>query len=223
MLVVFVRGAAGDRADRLHRHEGIRQDDQVQEGPARAGHRRGPHLRPRAARPRRAGAQAPVPHARQVRARRSPPRSRRSSATASASTSPSTRARSPRSAAINIVGNKAFSENELLEPVHAAARRAGSPGTPRTTSTRTQKLQADLETLRSFYLNRGYLDFNIESTQVSITPDKQDIYITINITEGEKYTVSDVKLAGEHAACRESELREADHSSSRARRSRARS
>ncbi len=60
-----------------------------------------------------------------------------------------------------------------------------------------QKLQADLESIRSFYQNQGYLEFNVESTQVSITPDKEDIYITVNVSEGERYTVSDVRLAGE--------------------------
>ncbi len=59
------------------------------------------------------------------------------------------------------------------------------------------KLQADLETLRSFYLNQGYLEFSIDSTQVSISPDKRDIFITINLTEGQRYRVSEVKLAGD--------------------------
>jgi outer membrane protein insertion porin family len=69
------------------------------------------------------------------------------------------------------------------------------------------KLQGDLEALRTFYLNQGYLEFTIDSTQVSITPDKRDIFITVNITEGKKFTVADVKLAGELIAP-EAELRQ---------------
>jgi len=97
---------------------------------------------------------------------------------------------------INLVGARSFPEKELLEQF--ALR---TPGwltwyTKQDQYSR-QKLSADLETLRSYYLNRGYLDFSVDSTQVSITPDRQDIYITINVTEGEKYTVSDVQLAGQ--------------------------
>jgi outer membrane protein insertion porin family len=97
---------------------------------------------------------------------------------------------------INIVGASAFSEKDLLDEFVLR-----TPGwitwyTKHDQYSR-QKLAGDLESLRSFYQNRGYLDFNIDSTQVSITPDKKDIYITVNITEGEKYTVSDVKLAGQ--------------------------
>lgn len=97
---------------------------------------------------------------------------------------------------IRIIGAKAFPEKELLEQFVLR-----TPGLMTWFSKHDQysrqKLQADLESLRSFYMNRGYLDFNIDSTQVSITPDKRDVYITVSITEGEKFTVSDVRLAGE--------------------------
>ncbi len=97
---------------------------------------------------------------------------------------------------INIIGNKAFREKDLLQQFVLQ-----TPGWlswyTKNDQYSKQKLSGDLETLRSYYLNNGYLEFNIDSTQVSITPDKKDIYITINITEGEKYTVSDVRLGGE--------------------------
>jgi outer membrane protein insertion porin family len=98
--------------------------------------------------------------------------------------------------AINIVGNQAFSESELLDLMQLQTPGWLSWYTKNDQYSR-QKLSADLETIRSYYLNRGYLDFNIDSTQVSITPDKRDIYIVINVTEGDKYTVADVKLGGE--------------------------
>lgn len=97
---------------------------------------------------------------------------------------------------INIIGNKAFKEKELL-----SAFVLRTPGLltwfTKEDQYSKQKLGADLESLRSFYLNRGFLEFSIESTQVSITPDMRDIYITVNIVEGPKYTVSEAKLAGE--------------------------
>ena len=97
---------------------------------------------------------------------------------------------------INIVGNQAFSEAVLLDQFVLR-----TPGWltwyTKNDQYSRQKLQGDLENLRSYYLNRGYLDFNIDSTQVSITPDRSDIYITVNVTEGEKYTVSRVDLGGE--------------------------
>jgi len=99
-------------------------------------------------------------------------------------------------ARINIVGESAYSESDLLSLMTLT--------TPGWTTWYTkndqyskQKLSADLETLKSFYQNRGYLEFNVDSTQVSITPDKEDIYITINITEGPRYTVSDIRLGGD--------------------------
>lgn len=100
---------------------------------------------------------------------------------------------------ISIVGNTVFDDEKLLEEFQLS--------TPTLLSFYTgvdqyskQKLSADLETLRSYYLDRGYINFNIDSTQVSITPDKQDIYITINITEGEQFKVKEVRLAGDLVA-----------------------
>ncbi|HEX8874705.1 MAG TPA: outer membrane protein assembly factor BamA [Nitrosospira sp.] len=97
---------------------------------------------------------------------------------------------------INIIGNKSFKEKELL-----GAFALRTPGLltwfTKDDQYSKQKLGADLESLRSYYLNRGFLEFSIESTQVSITADMRDIYITINIVEGPKYSVSEVKLAGE--------------------------
>ncbi|WP_018410640.1 outer membrane protein assembly factor BamA [Methyloversatilis thermotolerans] len=97
---------------------------------------------------------------------------------------------------INIVGAKSFKEKDLLKLITLTTPNWLSWYTKNDQYSK-QKLSADVETLRSWYLDRGYLEFNVDSTQVSITPDKQDIYITISITEGEKYTVSGIKLSGE--------------------------
>jgi outer membrane protein insertion porin family len=103
---------------------------------------------------------------------------------------------------IRIVGAQAFAERELLDLFVLRTPNWLSWYTKNDQYSR-QKLAADIETLRSFYQNRGYLDFNVDSTQVSITPDRRDVYITINITEGEKYTVAGVELAGQMFAPRE--------------------
>ncbi len=97
---------------------------------------------------------------------------------------------------INFVGNEQFKDSELRGLLVLRKPDLLSWFTKNDQYSK-QKLGADLETLRSYYLDRGYLEFNIESTQVSITPDMRDIYITINITEGAQYKVSDVKVAGE--------------------------
>jgi outer membrane protein insertion porin family len=105
---------------------------------------------------------------------------------------------------INIIGAKDFSERELLRNMKLT-----TPGWftwfTKDDQYSKQQLTADLEALRSFYLNRGYLEFNIDSTQVSITPDREKIYITIAITEGPVYRLGEIKLAGD-LIVKESEL-----------------
>jgi outer membrane protein insertion porin family len=97
---------------------------------------------------------------------------------------------------IKFVGNHVFSDSELLKQI-----KLSTPGWftwySKSDQYSKQKLSGDIETLKSYYLDRGYLEMQIESTQVEITSDKKDIYLTVNITEGEKYTVSGIKLEGE--------------------------
>lgn len=99
-------------------------------------------------------------------------------------------------AQINIIGNQAFSDSELRELM--------ALNTPTWFSWYTkadqyskQKLSGDIESIRSFYQNRGYIEMQVESTQISISPNKKEVFITVNIVEGDKYTVSDIKLDGE--------------------------
>jgi outer membrane protein insertion porin family len=97
---------------------------------------------------------------------------------------------------ITIIGNKAFSDKQLQEQLTLNNGGWFSWYTKADQYSKA-KLSGDIESLKSFYLNRGYIEMQVESTQVSITPDKKDIYITINLREGEKYTVAGVKLEGE--------------------------
>ena len=96
---------------------------------------------------------------------------------------------------INIVGNEAFEDDDLLD--------AFTLSTPNWLSWyrsddrySREELSGDLEKLRSYYLDRGYANFEIDSTQVAISPDKSDMFVTINVDEGDVYRISDVKIAG---------------------------
>lgn len=97
---------------------------------------------------------------------------------------------------LNIVGNETFEEKDLREEFESDAKTGLFFWRPRNNYTR-EKLSGDLERLRAYYLDRGYVDFAIESTQVSISPDRTGIYITANVREGEVFTVTDVQLTGD--------------------------
>ena len=97
---------------------------------------------------------------------------------------------------VDIVGNEAFDDEELLDifqlkKTHFTSFFKGDDKYSR------ERLSGDLESLRSYYMDRGYVNFNIESTQVSVTPDKSEVYIAVNVSEGEIFKVNEVKLSGD--------------------------
>ncbi len=103
---------------------------------------------------------------------------------------------------INLVGNKVFDEKTLLDEMSLTTSGFMTWYTDSDQYSRP-KLQGDLESLRSYYLNRGYIEFTIDSTQVSISPEKEQIFITVNMTEGRQYTVKSISLAGDLVVPRE--------------------
>ena len=96
---------------------------------------------------------------------------------------------------INIVGNTVYKDKELKKGFESG-KQAWWQFWGDGDKYSKQRLSADLETLRSKYLDTGYLNFNVDSTQVSIAPDKKDIYVTINVNEGDQYILREIKLAG---------------------------
>ncbi|WP_322060222.1 outer membrane protein assembly factor BamA [Paraburkholderia sp. J63] len=105
---------------------------------------------------------------------------------------------------INFIGNKTYSTGTLLSEMQLSTPNWFSWYTKNDLYSK-EKLTGDLENVRSYYLNHGYLEFNIDSTQVSISPDKKDMYLTIGIHEGEPYKISGIHLAG-NLLDREAEL-----------------
>ena len=97
---------------------------------------------------------------------------------------------------INIVGNHAFSSDDIRSDFESSTSNWTSWYSKDDQYSR-EKLSGDLEKLNSYYLDRGHVDFSIDSTQVTISPDKRSMYLTANVTEGEVYKVSEIKLAGE--------------------------
>lgn len=95
---------------------------------------------------------------------------------------------------INLIGNQAFRDDELLDEFKLETTDSGWFPSDKYSSV---KLSGDLESLKSYYLDQGYVKFNVESKQVTITPDKSDINISINLTEGDQYRINKINLTGE--------------------------
>jgi outer membrane protein insertion porin family len=96
---------------------------------------------------------------------------------------------------INLVGNHAFTQDDVRSDFESDTSNWTSWYSKDDQYSR-EKLSGDLEKLNSFYLDRGYVDFSVDSTEVSISPDKRDMYLTANVTEGQVYTISEIKLSG---------------------------
>lgn len=99
---------------------------------------------------------------------------------------------------INIVGNKVFSDQELIDlfELHTSGMFSWISGNDKYSK---EKMKGDLEKIESYYLDRGYLSFKVDSSQISLSPDKAQIFITINVTEGDIYRIKSVDLAGDPA------------------------
>src|SRR5690606_30978298 len=96
---------------------------------------------------------------------------------------------------INLVGNDSFKQSDILETFELTTPRWHNWRKPATSYSR-EMLQGAVEKLRSYYQDRGYADFQIESAQVTISPEKDDMFITISVDEGDIYRISDAKIAG---------------------------
>jgi outer membrane protein insertion porin family len=105
---------------------------------------------------------------------------------------------------VNFIGNEAFSDGTLSDEMHLSTANWSSWYT-RNDLYSEDKLTDDLENIRSYYLDRGYLEFNIESTQVQVSPDKRNMFLTVTLHEGKPYTISGIKLGG-NLLDREAEL-----------------
>ena len=97
---------------------------------------------------------------------------------------------------INIVGNETFEEDELLD-LFELGTKPWYMFLSRKDRYSREQFSGDLERLESFYLDNGFVEFSIDSTPISITPDREEVYITINVSEGDQFTISNVDLAGD--------------------------
>ena len=105
---------------------------------------------------------------------------------------------------VRIIGNRAFPESVLLKELESGTRgRFSLPMFSKRDQYAREKLAGDLDALNAFYRNRGYLNFEVVSTQVSLTPDKEGVYITVNVNEGDQYRVGRVNVTGDIKVARE--------------------